>query len=178
MFFNKGRCQASFNSFHDSWRASVSSEDPSRLDDLPADAARDKEIFGRAGPRSSAIFPFRVGGKVTGAIAFGTVAREREWPDVLSSRLRPFVEIIGNAIAQVRVEETMRKVDEQCPACCTLCRARTHPERPANDPFAEKMVPPNFSVGAHHTRCHDRETRLEPAAKRSAALMIPGSLLL
>ncbi len=44
-----------------------------RIEDLPEEAAREKEIARRFGPRSSFTSPLRVGGKVIGAISFGTV---------------------------------------------------------------------------------------------------------
>jgi formate hydrogenlyase transcriptional activator len=76
-----------------------------RIDDLPEEAARDKEILRHFGPRSSAIFPLKVGGKVIGGMAFGTVLREREWPEAIVNRLRLVVEIIGSGIARTRAEE-------------------------------------------------------------------------
>jgi len=79
------------------------------IDDLPAEAARDKEILRHFGPRSSVIFPLRVGGKVIGAIAFGTVVREREWPEAVVNRLRLLAEIIANGIARTRAEEATLK---------------------------------------------------------------------
>ena len=84
-----------------------------RLDDLPEEAAREKDIGRRFGPRSSFTSPLRVGGKVIGAISFGTVYREREWPDAILSRLRLFVELIGSAIARTRAERaTQEALDE------------------------------------------------------------------
>jgi formate hydrogenlyase transcriptional activator len=84
-----------------------------RIDDLPAEAESEKEIFRRFGPRSSAIFPLKVGGKVIGGMAFGTMFREREWSDGLISRLRLFVEVIGSAIGRTRAEEAARKAVEE-----------------------------------------------------------------
>jgi formate hydrogenlyase transcriptional activator len=80
-----------------------------RIDDLPEKAAREKELARRFGPRSNVTFPLNVGGKVIGAIAFGTVHREREWPDAIVNRLRLFVEMIGSAIARTRAEEATRE---------------------------------------------------------------------
>jgi transcriptional regulator with GAF, ATPase, and Fis domain len=84
-----------------------------RIEDLPEEAAREKEMISKFGPRSNATFPVRVGGKVIGAMAFGTVHREREWPDNIVNRLRLFVEIIGSAIARTRAETaTQKALDE------------------------------------------------------------------
>jgi transcriptional regulator with GAF, ATPase, and Fis domain len=84
-----------------------------RIDDLPAEAERDKEILRRFGPYSSAIFPFKVGGKIIGAMAFGTVTREHYWTDDVLNRLRLLVEIIGNGIARTRAEDEIRDALEE-----------------------------------------------------------------
>lgn len=80
-----------------------------RLDDLPEEAAREKEIGRRFGPRSSFTAPLRVGGNVIGAISFGTVHRERKWPEAVVNRLRLFVEMIGSAMARTRAETATRE---------------------------------------------------------------------
>jgi formate hydrogenlyase transcriptional activator len=80
-----------------------------RIDDLPEEAAREKQVSRQFGPRSNVTFPLKVGGEVIGALAFGTVLREREWPDTIVNRLRLFVEMIGSAIARTRAEDATRK---------------------------------------------------------------------
>src|SRR5664279_2109659 len=83
------------------------------IDDMPEEAVREKEVARRFGPRSSVTFPLKVGGRVIGAISFGTVHRERQWPDAVVNRLRLFVEIIGNSIARLRAERaTQEALDE------------------------------------------------------------------
>jgi formate hydrogenlyase transcriptional activator len=79
------------------------------LDDLPEEAAREKEVGLRFGLRSNATFPLKVGGAVIGAMSFGTMHRECEWPDAIVNRLRLFVEMIGSAIARTRAEEATRE---------------------------------------------------------------------
>ena len=81
-----------------------------RIDDLPEEAAREKEVARRFGPRSNVTFPLNVGGKVIGAIAFGTVHREREWPQIIVNRLRLFVEMIGSVIARTQAERSEERV--------------------------------------------------------------------
>jgi formate hydrogenlyase transcriptional activator len=85
----------------------------SRIDDLPAAAFQEKEIARKFGPRSNATLPLKVGGKVIGAMAFGTVHHEREWPETVVNRLRIFVEMIGSAIARVGAEvEAVKSLEE------------------------------------------------------------------
>jgi formate hydrogenlyase transcriptional activator len=80
-----------------------------RIDDLPEEAAREKEVALRFGIGSNVTFPLKVGGKVIGAMSFGTMRREREWPDEIVNRLRVFVEIIGGAIARTQAEMATQK---------------------------------------------------------------------
>jgi len=83
------------------------------IDDLPEEAYREKEVARRFGPRSNATFPLRVGGKVIGALAFGTVRHERKWPETLITRLKFFVEMIGSALARTCAEDDTRKALEE-----------------------------------------------------------------
>src|SRR5271157_2663923 len=80
-----------------------------RIDDLPEEAAREKEVARCFDLRSNATLPLKVGGKLIGAISFGAMHREREWSDDLVSRLRLFVEMIGSAIARTRAEKAIRE---------------------------------------------------------------------
>jgi formate hydrogenlyase transcriptional activator len=84
-----------------------------RIDDLPAEAYMEKEVARKFGPRSNATFPLRVGGKVIGAMAFGTVRRERAWPETLINRLKFFVEMIGSALARTCAEDDTSKALEE-----------------------------------------------------------------
>ncbi len=79
------------------------------IDDLPKEAYMEKEVARRFGPRSNATFPLRVGGKIIGALAFGTVHHERKWPETLITRLKFFVEMIGSALARTCAEDDTRK---------------------------------------------------------------------
>jgi signal transduction histidine kinase len=81
----------------------------SHIDDLPPEAIREKEAARRFGPRSNVTFPLKVGGRVIGAMAFGTVHREREWPQEIVSHLQVFVEMIGSAIARTDAERSVQE---------------------------------------------------------------------
>ena len=84
-----------------------------RIDDLPEEAVREKELARQFGLRSNATFPLMIGGTVIGAMAFGMVHRERAWPDAIVNRLRLFVEMIASAIARTRAElATQKALDE------------------------------------------------------------------
>lgn len=50
----------------------------SHPDELPPEAARDRELMERHGPKSSVLLPLSVGGLVVGGISFGCLRRPRE----------------------------------------------------------------------------------------------------
>ncbi|MFI5317747.1 MAG: MASE1 domain-containing protein, partial [Myxococcota bacterium] len=70
----------------------------SRIDELPAEAAVDRASYRRSGTRSKVSLPLRAGGRVLGALSFGSVRRERAWPDELVSRLRLLSEAFAGAL--------------------------------------------------------------------------------
>jgi PAS domain S-box-containing protein len=84
-----------------------------RIDDLPSEAMREKEAARRFGPRSNVTFPLKVGGQVIGAMAFGTVHREREWSQAIVNRLKLFVEMIGSSIARTRAERALHESENK-----------------------------------------------------------------
>ncbi len=81
----------------------------SSVDELPAEAATDKESFRRLGTRSSVCFPLIVGGKAVGVLSFGTVKAERSWPEDLVNRLRVIAEVFANALARRGSEEALHE---------------------------------------------------------------------
>jgi formate hydrogenlyase transcriptional activator len=72
----------------------------SSLAELPPDAARDRAFLDKHGIHSNLSFPLVVGGSVVGALAFGTLWRERAWPDVLRERLSVVAHVFANALAR------------------------------------------------------------------------------
>jgi formate hydrogenlyase transcriptional activator len=79
-----------------------------RIDDLPPEAAQDKDFLRLHGPKSNVAFPLSTGGMVIGALGFGTLREEREWPAPLVERLRLVAEIFANAIARKRASQDLR----------------------------------------------------------------------
>jgi C4-dicarboxylate-specific signal transduction histidine kinase len=79
-----------------------------RLDELPAEAAYDRDSFQRLGARSNLVIPLVAGGRVLGALAFVTVTAERTWPDELVHRLRLIAEVFANALARKEAEDALR----------------------------------------------------------------------
>ena len=79
-----------------------------RVDELPPEAAKDKEAYNRQGPKSGAMFPLMAEGRVIGVLAFGMEREEREWPRPLVERLRLVAEVFANALARKRVSEQLQ----------------------------------------------------------------------
>ncbi len=78
------------------------------LEELPAAAGRDKESFCTIHQKSNVIFPLTATGRVFGALSFGTLSVEREWPDVLVQRLQLMADIFANALARQQSEQALR----------------------------------------------------------------------
>lgn len=78
-----------------------------RIDALPPEAAVDQASFRRAGVRSNLTMPLRVGGRVPGAIAFGCLRRERDWPAPLVERIGALADVLANALAHKDAQEAL-----------------------------------------------------------------------
>ena len=79
-----------------------------RIDDLPEDAAKDKESFRRIEKKSAVMLPLYAGGQVIGTLAFGSLRRELSWPPRLLDRLRLMAEVFANALARKRASEELQ----------------------------------------------------------------------
>jgi signal transduction histidine kinase len=76
----------------------------SRLDELPAAAARDRAGYARAGTRAKVSLPLSAGGPMLGVLSFGSVRSERAWPPELVERLRLLSEVFASTLERKRVE--------------------------------------------------------------------------
>ncbi|HEX7547495.1 MAG TPA: sigma 54-interacting transcriptional regulator, partial [Candidatus Methylomirabilis sp.] len=74
------------------------------LAELPPAAHRDQDAFRAMGQRSLVMFPLAAIGRVFGALSFGTLTAEREWPDMLVQRLQLMADIFANALERQRSE--------------------------------------------------------------------------
>ena len=72
----------------------------SRLDEVPADATRDRRSFQEFSIKSLAVYPMIVGGSVIGGLSFAAITRERDWPPVVRDGLQLVSEIVGSALAR------------------------------------------------------------------------------
>ena len=75
----------------------------SRMADLPADAAKDRESFRQlGGALSNMTVPIVSGSRVTHLVTLGSLRVERQWPREYPSRVRLLGEMIVNAVLKAR----------------------------------------------------------------------------
>jgi len=79
----------------------------SHVDDLPEQAAAEKEYLRQRGVASAASIPFRVSGEIAGAISFVTLHRHVRWTDELVNELRAIGDILWNALKRRRSMEEL-----------------------------------------------------------------------
>jgi PAS domain S-box-containing protein len=84
------------------------------LDELPAEAAQDRESACRVGVKSNLALPMMVGGEPpVGALAFSALQAERAWPEPLIQRLQLVAQVFTNALARKRHELSQRANEER-----------------------------------------------------------------
>lgn len=90
------------------------------LDDLPPEAAKDKERFRLVGTKSNIVIPYHIAGKVIGGMTFTTIKQERKFPSDLIPMLKLIGEIITGAFYRKSMEEKYKtgvidaqRLDEQ-----------------------------------------------------------------
>ena len=86
----------------------------SSLEQLPAEAAVDRESAERLLIKSSLVLPLSVGGSLpTGVLAFNTVRAPREWSDELVDQLQLVAQVFANALARRRHDLILRESEER-----------------------------------------------------------------
>jgi PAS domain S-box-containing protein len=83
------------------------------MDDLPAEAARDREAFRQAGTQATLIVPLSLGGETLGALTFASLRPRPQWPEPLVRRLQLLAEVFTNAIARTRSDRALRATRER-----------------------------------------------------------------
>jgi PAS domain S-box-containing protein len=78
-------------------------------DDLPPEAAAEREYCERLGMKSHVMIPLKMMDTVVGAFGLASFRDSREWPDDLIQRLRRVGEIFTHAVARKRADEALRE---------------------------------------------------------------------
>ena len=83
-------------------------------DELPAEAATDRETCRRFGIESAVCLPLSVGGEPpVGALGFNALRAARDWPDTLLKRLQLVAQVFANALARRRHELSLQESDQR-----------------------------------------------------------------
>ena len=86
----------------------------SSLEELPAEAARDRQVAREMGVKSNLTIPLSVGGQpAVGALGLNTLRTQRDWPDPLVKRLQLVAQIFANALARKRADQALRESEER-----------------------------------------------------------------
>lgn len=82
----------------------------SRLDDLPEEAARDREAFKLYGTKAGVYVPLSVGqGPVFGVLAFAAMEKERDWSEKILKGFSLLSQVFANALARLKSEMSLRE---------------------------------------------------------------------
>jgi len=82
------------------------------FDDLPPEAAVDRETFRLYGIKSALAVPLSVGGEAVGILGLNALKAPRDWPDALVHRLQLVAQVFGNALARKRHELRLQESEE------------------------------------------------------------------
>jgi len=82
-------------------------------DDLPPEAAAEREYVTRIGLRSQLTIPFQVGERVIGALGFASFRREVHWSPRLIRSVRLIGEVFANALARKHAANEQLRLREQ-----------------------------------------------------------------
>jgi formate hydrogenlyase transcriptional activator len=87
----------------------------SSIEDLPADAARDREFWLHFGIKSTFVVPLSAGGgPLIGALSFNDMKKEKRlWTEGLVNQLRTVAQVFANAISRKRSEQVLRDSQER-----------------------------------------------------------------
>ena len=103
---------------------------PHLPDDLPPGAAAEREYVLRSGIKANLSIPLTVGGDRVGVVGFAGFRYPRPWPPEIFHRLRVVGDVIGNALARGKAEESLRRSEarlrrvlEVLPGALMLIRA-------------------------------------------------------
>lgn len=86
----------------------------SSMEDLPAEAARDQEVWRHFGVKTTLTIPLSVpGGPPIGALSFNDTQKERTWPEALIQRLQLVAQVFINALTRKVNEKALRESEER-----------------------------------------------------------------
>lgn len=78
------------------------------LDDLPPEAAADRQAADRLGLRSALVLPLVASGRVHGVMSLHVSRAPRDWSEEESAQARLVAEVMANALARKRIDDALR----------------------------------------------------------------------
>jgi formate hydrogenlyase transcriptional activator len=91
------------------------------LEEMPAEAAVDRENVRLYGVKSNLTLPLAVGGEApVGALSLNTMHKHHPWPDGLVNRLQLVAQVFANAIARQRHELSLKENEARLEAAAAL----------------------------------------------------------
>jgi PAS domain S-box-containing protein len=91
------------------------------VEEMPSEAAVDRENARLLGLKSNLTLPLSVGGELpVGALGLNTVRAERDWSDALVKRLQLVVQVFTNALARKRTDVALRASEARLAAGADL----------------------------------------------------------
>jgi formate hydrogenlyase transcriptional activator len=78
-------------------------------EELPEEAAAEREYMLSVGVKSWLAIPLQVGGELLGSVGASTFRRRRTWDSLLISRFQQAAEIFANALARARADEVLHQ---------------------------------------------------------------------
>ena len=78
-----------------------------KLDEIPAEAAIDRETFRAIGLKSHVTMPLMMAGQLVGGLSFGAVVAERRWSAEVIGRMRLLADIFSSALARKHSQEAL-----------------------------------------------------------------------
>ncbi|MCX6830538.1 MAG: GAF domain-containing protein [candidate division Zixibacteria bacterium] len=86
----------------------------SSLEEMPSEAAHDREVCRQLGVKSNLSIPLSAGGgPLIGVLGLNTTRAERDWPNALVNQLQLIGQIFTNALARKSFELALRESEER-----------------------------------------------------------------
>ena len=85
----------------------------SSMDEMPPEAAMDREGARQLGVKSNLSLPLRVGDEVVGILGLSTTRVHRYWADALVKRLQLIAQVFANALARKLSEQALRESEQR-----------------------------------------------------------------
>ena len=102
----------------------------SSLEELPEEAARDRETYSKYGVKSVLTIALAAGGRPpVGALAFSSTRAERSWPEEIVNRLQVVAQMFANALARQRLQEERQRSFDQLRALAARLQSVREEER-------------------------------------------------